>query len=138
MLVKTFMSDTGLQQAPLCFLPQHRAVRVVGVPRGCLPKSLPTDEQIENWLRLATELDKPTYALRQAAFFTQAGQATGCPNSHDGYGMVEPGVKAGVRCSCRPRSCISTLARAPVALANEVQAALGANVAGGAGGAGGL
>ena len=68
-LVKTFMSDTGLQQAPLCSLPQHRAVRVVGVPRGCLPKSLPTDEQIENWLRLATELDKPTYALHQAALF---------------------------------------------------------------------
>ena len=52
--------------------------------------------------------------------------------------MVEPGVKAGARCSCRPKSCISTLARAPVALAGEVQAALGANVAGGAGGAGGL
>lgn len=68
-LVKTFMSDTALQQAPMCFLPEHRAARVAGVPQACLPTVPPTEEQRDMWLRLAAELDKSSYGLHRAAAF---------------------------------------------------------------------
>ena len=68
-LVKTFMSDLALQQAPELFLPVARAARVQGVPNRCLDKVLPTEDKVDMWLRLAQELEKPSYDLQRAVAF---------------------------------------------------------------------
>ena len=66
-LVKTFMSDSGLQQAPLLLLPAARARLVVGAPTAILERAPLTEAQRDSLLALAQTLEKPSYRLPRAA-----------------------------------------------------------------------
>lgn len=68
-LVKTFMSDSDLQQAPLLMLPAARACRVARAPDTILERAPLTAAQRHSFLELATTLEKPSYRLAHAAAY---------------------------------------------------------------------
>jgi len=68
-LVKTFMSDSELQQAPLLLLPAARARLVVQEPTIILERAPLTVAQRQSLLALAQTLEKPSYRLPRAAVY---------------------------------------------------------------------
>jgi len=68
-LVKTFMSDSHLQQAPLLVLPAARARLVAQAPTDILERLPLTAVQRHSLLALAQTLEKPSYRLPRAAAY---------------------------------------------------------------------
>ena len=66
-LVKTFMADQRLQQAPVLVLPASHARRVSPAPSLIVPRADLSDKRKGELLAFARVLEKPCYGLHRAA-----------------------------------------------------------------------
>ena len=75
-LVKTFMRDFHLQQAPLMLFPTHKARRLAQSTADVLARAPMSEAQRQMLLALAQTLEKPSYRLPRAAAYLRglAGQ----------------------------------------------------------------
>ena len=82
-LVKTYMADTRLQQAPLLVLPRSRAARIRQVPRAVVPRAPLHEKRAKELLNFARALASPIYGLREAAAYVQGLLAPSCVGIDD-------------------------------------------------------
>ena len=71
-LVKTFMADAHLQQAPLLVLPAARAQRVQATPNQVVQRHRLTERRARELTLFAQVLEQPTYNLTEAAAYMRS------------------------------------------------------------------
>ena len=78
-VVKTFMADRQLQQAPLLVIPAARAAFPATVPTDVVSRTAVSDKRRAELLSFALVLHKPSYGLHRAAMYIH-GLATQPPS----------------------------------------------------------